>query len=266
MIDGKTLYSKLTPEDVADYVLLNGDPWRVEMTAKLLDEPKHIAFSREFNTYTGFYKGVRVTVSSTGMGSASAIEMLEELNECGAKVVIRMGTASPTDDVDFSKFVIATAGMASDSVSIKYAPANYPIVVDNKLVQSLEESVKQSGYPSVSGIVYSHDGGDALTSISKFGAYRRSMMPDPPSFEKRYIEMKYLGVRFTDFESAPLVKVGNLMGISVGSLCITTTYKDRFEKVMHTDKEVYSEMENALCRLALDAVVIYDEKYGQKAG
>ena len=262
MIDGKTLYSKLTPEDVSEYVVISGDPWRVEKMAKYLDDARHIAFSREYNTYTGMYKGVRITISSTGMGSASAVEMLEELNECGAKVLVRMGTAGPTEDDDFAKFVIATAGMANDSVSIKYAPENYPIVVNPKLVECIEQSVQESGYPFVSGIVKSYDGGFARTSITEFGAYRRSMIFDLPSFEDEYKTNKYLGIVFEDFESAPLIKVGSLMGIMVGTLCMTTVIRDRLKKVLHTDKERYNEMEEALCRLSLDSLVIFDKKYG----
>ena len=56
MVNGKTLYSRLTPDDVADYVVLCGDPWRAEKLAKRLDTAEHKGFFREFNTYTGTYK------------------------------------------------------------------------------------------------------------------------------------------------------------------------------------------------------------------
>ena len=53
-----TLYMGASEETVAKYVLFSGDPWRVEVVKKYLDNPKKVAFMREFNTYTGTYKGV----------------------------------------------------------------------------------------------------------------------------------------------------------------------------------------------------------------
>ena len=57
-----TLYMGASEETVAKYVLFSGDPWRVEVVKKYLDNPKKVAFMREFNTYTGTYKGVEITV------------------------------------------------------------------------------------------------------------------------------------------------------------------------------------------------------------
>ena len=80
MVNGKTLYGMCAKGDIAKYVLLSGDPWRVDVLAKNLENPRHIAFSREYNTYTGTYKGVEVTVSSTGIGAPpAAIAMVKEM-------------------------------------------------------------------------------------------------------------------------------------------------------------------------------------------
>jgi len=122
--NGKTLYSQLTEDDVAKYVILCGDPWRVDKIAKLLDNAEHIAFKREFNTWTGYYKGVRVTIGSTGIGAPSAVISLEEMYECGAEVVIRMGTGSGISDEYYGKYLIATKGICTDGTSLLYAPRN----------------------------------------------------------------------------------------------------------------------------------------------
>jgi len=50
----KTLYMKVSDQDIGKYVIFSGDPWRVEVIKDFLDEPKKIAFEREYNTYTGF--------------------------------------------------------------------------------------------------------------------------------------------------------------------------------------------------------------------
>ena len=88
----KTLYMGASPETVAEYVIFSGDPWRVEVIKQYLDDPQKVAFLREFNTYTGTYKGIRVTVTSTGIGAPSAAIAMEEMYEAGMKVAVRMGT------------------------------------------------------------------------------------------------------------------------------------------------------------------------------
>ena len=76
-----TLYMGGTPETISKYVLFSGDPWRVDTVAKYLENPKKVNFLREFNTYTGTYKGVEITVTSTGMGAPTAAIAMEEMYE-----------------------------------------------------------------------------------------------------------------------------------------------------------------------------------------
>ncbi|NLG93389.1 MAG: nucleoside phosphorylase, partial [Clostridiales bacterium] len=76
-----TLYLGADTSTVAPYVLFSGDPFRVEVLKKYLENSQHVAFKREFNTYTGSYKGVPVTVTSTGIGAPSAAIAMEEMYE-----------------------------------------------------------------------------------------------------------------------------------------------------------------------------------------
>ena len=70
--------------DVAPYVLLPGDPKRVEKVASYWDEAKLVADNREYVTYTGTYKGAPITCTSTGIGCPSTSIAMEELARCGA--------------------------------------------------------------------------------------------------------------------------------------------------------------------------------------
>lgn len=60
------------------YALLPGDPGRVEEVAKFLDQPEVITSNREYKTIIGSYKGVRLFVTSTGIGGVSAGIAVEE--------------------------------------------------------------------------------------------------------------------------------------------------------------------------------------------
>src|SRR5690606_30758029 len=79
--------------DIAENVILPGDPQRVIRAAKFLDEAREVAFNREFRTVTGKYKGVPITITSTGIGGPSCAIALEELIACGGKNFLRIGSA-----------------------------------------------------------------------------------------------------------------------------------------------------------------------------
>ena len=67
--DGSVFHLHLRPEELADNVILVGDPGRVDMIAEYFDEKEFRHASREFVSVTGKYKGVRMTALSTGIGT-----------------------------------------------------------------------------------------------------------------------------------------------------------------------------------------------------
>lgn len=85
-------HTKLSPGDVAPYVLLPGDPKRVPVVASYWDEAHLVADNREHVTYTGVYKGMPISCTSTGMGCPSTAIAMEELARVGAKTFLRIGT------------------------------------------------------------------------------------------------------------------------------------------------------------------------------
>ena len=86
-------HTQIRPGDVGKYVLLPGDPFRTDLIATYFDDAKLIAHNREHKTWTGYLDGVKVSVTSTGMGCPSTAIALEELIKCGADTFIRVGTA-----------------------------------------------------------------------------------------------------------------------------------------------------------------------------
>ena len=78
--------------DVGRYVLLPGDPKRCAGIAAYFEDARLVADSREFITYTGTLDGIKVSVTSTGIGGPSAAIAMEELVKAGADTFIRVGT------------------------------------------------------------------------------------------------------------------------------------------------------------------------------
>ena len=73
----KQYHIQLAKGDVGRYVLLPGDPGRVSVIAGFLDKAEKVAQNREYTTYTGEVDGVKVSVTSTGIGCPSAAIAVE---------------------------------------------------------------------------------------------------------------------------------------------------------------------------------------------
>ena len=119
-------------------MLLPGDPARSDIAAKYLDNAELKANNREHRTFTGHYKGIRVSVTSTGMGCPSATIATEELINIGAKTLIRIGSSAALDPrVQIGDLMISIGAMKNEGTSRFYVPQGFPAVPDLELTSEL---------------------------------------------------------------------------------------------------------------------------------
>ena len=112
--EGLQYHLQIRKGDVGRYVILPGDPKRCKKIAAYFENPVLVADSREFVTYTGTLDGVKVSVTSTGIGGPSASIAMEELIQCGADTFIRVGTCGGMAlDVEGGDIVVATGDRKS---------------------------------------------------------------------------------------------------------------------------------------------------------
>ena len=117
----------LGPGMVGQYVLLPGDPKRCEKIAAYFEEPQLMADSREYVTYTGLLDGVKVSVTSTGIGGPSASIAMEELTRCGAHTFVRVGTCGGMQlPVVGGDLVIATGAIRMEGHQQGVSPHRVP--------------------------------------------------------------------------------------------------------------------------------------------
>lgn len=134
----------LKPGDVGKYVLLPGDPARSDRVAKYLDDVKFIGMHREHRTYTGYYKGVKVSVTSTGLGCPSASIATQELSNIGAEVFIRIGSSAALDpNIKVGDLLISTGAMKNEGTSKFFVPDSFPAVPDFELTYMLIKQAKK---------------------------------------------------------------------------------------------------------------------------
>ena len=133
-------------EIVPEYVLLPGDPKRVDIIGKQLSGFRIIDQNREFRTGIGSYKGTRILVCSTGIGSPSTAIAVEELTDAGAKVLIRIGTCGGSwrKDIPAGSFIIPTACVRDEGTTLEYIPQGFPAVANLALVNALEIACKKT--------------------------------------------------------------------------------------------------------------------------
>lgn len=130
--------------DIAKYVLVSGDPGRVEKIAALFDQNRKVAEYRGFVTYTGSTDGIGISACSTGIGCPSAAIVVEELARIGAEALIRVGTAGALQpDVKIGDLVVATSAVRADGTSKKYVPIEFPAVADFKVTTALIQAAQE---------------------------------------------------------------------------------------------------------------------------
>lgn len=246
-----TLYLKTNKEDISKYVIFSGDPWRVEILQKLLDAPKHIAFNREFNTYTGTYQGVPITISSTGIGAPSAAIAMEELYECGMEVAVRMGTVMGMKDDMLGKLLIPNGSMRMECTSDTYAPKGYPAVANIDLINSMNRSVILNNREYINGITCTMDG--------FYSQMRESRLSNKMGTDilKTFDDLDKYNIHGVDMETSLILVLGSLMGIKTCSVTMTTVLKNLKATLEGEDRR---KAEEDLCKIVLDGIIIYDRE------
>ena len=208
--------------DVGRYVILPGDPGRCEAIAKHCDDPVHIGMNREYNIWTGFLLGEKVSVCSTGIGGPSASIAMEELHNIGADTFVRVGTCGGIDlDVMPGDVMVATGAVRYEHTSMEYAPIEFPAVPDFGITCALKEAGEELGYRIHTGVVQCKD--------SFYGQHSPEKSPVSYELLQNWESWKRLGVKASEMESAALFVVAAALGVRCGS-CFHVIWNQEREK------------------------------------
>ena len=246
----KEYHVNLTKGDVGEYVILPGDPGRCEKIAQYFDNPVLVANNREYVTYTGTLNGVKVSVTSTGIGGPSAAIALEELVHCGAHTFIRVGTSGGMQkEVLGGDVVIATGAIRLDGTSKEYAPIEYPAVANFDVVMALKESAKELNHPYHVGVVQCKD--------SFYGQHSPESMPIASELQNKWEAWIRTGALTSEMESATLFIVGSTRRVRVGAVLLVVANQTRralgLEDIQVHDTEAAIKVAiNALKKLIAD--------------
>ena len=218
--DGTQYHIGLKEGDVGEYVILPGDPKRCAKIAAYFDDAKLVADRREYTTYTGYLNGVKVSVTSTGIGGPSAAIALEELVKVGAKKFIRVGTCGGMDiNVKGGDIVIPTGAIRMEGTSKEYAPIEFPAVADYDIVTSLINAAKKLNQNYHVGVVECKD--------SFYGQHSPEIMPVNYELQNKWNAWLRLGCKASEMESAALFIVASYLKVKVGSIFLVVANQER---------------------------------------
>ena len=219
---GRQFHIHCKEGDVGRYVFLPGDPGRCESIAQNFENPVHIGMNREYNIWTGYLEGEKVSVCSTGIGGPSAAIAMEELKAIGADTFIRVGTCGGIDlDVMPGDVIVATGAVRYEHTSVEYAPIEFPAVPDFSVTAALKAAGEDLGYRVHTGVVQCKD--------SFYGQHSPEKSPVYYDLLQKWESYKRLGVKASEMESAALFVVAAALGVRCGS-CFHVIWNQEREK------------------------------------
>lgn len=212
--------------DINRYVLLPGDPERVDIIAHEWDESKFIANNREYRTFSGKINEIGISACSTGIGGPSSAIAVEELAELGADTFIRVGSCGAIQDgINCGDLIICSGAMRHDGTSEDYIDISYPAVANHEIIFALIKACENLN------IKY-HVGISCTTSSFHCGQSRTGFKNYSQSFFANKIEdLRRAGVLNFEMEAATILTLSGIYGLRAGAVfaVVADRNKNKFE-------------------------------------
>ncbi len=276
--DGSVYHLKLKPEHVAPNVIVVGDQGRVEVITQHFEKIEHKIQNREFLTHTGYYRGERITVLSTGIGTDNIDIVINELDAVvnidlekrvqkekhTALNIVRLGTSGALqEDIPVDTYVASAYGLGFDGLLHFYR-------YDEGLTETAMEDafMKHTGWSERLARPYIVAGSDELlkrvaadlrkgvtaTAHGFFGPQGRELrIPLAfPGLNDKMADFSHNGQRITNFEmeTSALYALGRILGHNTLTVCNIIANRARKEY-----SENYQESVKKMISYVLDKIV-----------
>ncbi|GFZ82090.1 uridine phosphorylase [Compostibacillus humi] len=226
MEDGLQYHIRCKKGDIAKYVLLPGDPERVNMIGEEWDEARAVANYREHRTFTGKIDGIDITACSTGAGGGSTASAFEELAVLGGDTFIRVGTtAAIQEEINPGDLIISSGAVRHDGTSSFYVDDRYPASAHYEVIAALVQAAEQLGYRYHVGVSCSTASWYCGQGRPGFKNFKQSF------FENKVDDLKRAGVLNFEMEAATIFTLAGLYNLRAGSVCtvVANRIRDEFE-------------------------------------
>ena len=241
--------------DLAEYILLPGDPDRTARIATRLDSVEFERRNREFATVTGSYRGQPVSVVSTGIGTDNVeIVVAEILAITERPTFIRVGSCgSLQPEIGLGELVISSGAVRLEATTSFFVHDGYPAVADYEAVVALVEAADRLGHRAHVGVT--------ATAPGFFGAQGRPIPQLPIRFPDLAEEMARQRVLNFEMEASALFVLAGLARCRAGVVCAVYAQRSTGDFVTGDEKE---RAEAACVETGLEGLLILAEMDRQK--
>ena len=276
--DGSCFHLHLRPEQLADRVILVGDPGRVETVASHFDARECEVSGREFRTITGTYQGKRITVQSTGIGCDNIDIVMNELDtlanvdystrtekdEHRTLTIVRIGTCGGLQPfTPTGCFIASVKSIGFDGLLNYYAGRNE--VCDLKLEKAFKQHMKWNPIKGSPYVAVANP--DLIDQIAKddmirgytvacggfYGPQGRILRADvaDPDQNNKVESFEYDGMKICNYEmeSSALAGLASILGHRAMTCCMVIA--NRYTTEMNTE---YKNSIDTLIQKVLDRI------------
>ena len=245
----------LEPGQLAEYILLPGDPDRTARIASRLDTIELEHRHREFASATGAYRGQRVSVVSTGIGTDNVeIVVAEILAITRRPTFIRVGSCGALQpEMELGDLVVSTAAVRLETTTSWFVHDGYPAVADYEAVAALVEASARLGHRAHVGVT--------ATAPGFFGAQGRPIPQLPIRYPDLAEQMAQQRVMNFEMEASALLVLAGLAGSRAGVVCAVYAQRSTGRFVEGAEKDA---AEAACVETGLESLLILAEMDRQK--
>lgn len=235
----------LGPGDLAEYILLPGDPERVQRIATRLEDVEGHRQHREFASVTGTYRGERVSVVSTGIGTDNVeIVVAEILAITERPTFIRVGSCGALQpEIAVGDLIISSGSVRLEATTGFFVHEGYPAVADYEAVAALVEAAAELGHRAHVGIT--------ATAPGFYGAQGRPIPRLPIRYPDLAEEMARQRVLNFEMEASALLVLAGLAGSRAGVVCAVYAHRPSGD---FADGEARSRAEAACVETGLEGL------------
>jgi len=210
---GRQYHIHLAPGELAEYIILVGEAARAERASEFLSDIRIHEQNREYNTFTGHYKDVEVTIMSTGMGpGATEIGLVEIFQLTENPAIIRVGTCGALQSsINLGDMVISTGAVRLENTSTFFVCEGYPAVAHHEVVLALIKAAHDEKIIHHVGLTATASGFYGAQGRNIPGLYVRN--PDLPD------ELAKMNVYNFEMEASTIFTLMQTQNFRGGAIC-----------------------------------------------
>ena len=245
----------LGPGELAEYILLPGDPDRTSRIASRFESIEREHRHREFASATGRFRGLRVSVVSTGIGTDNVeIAVAEILAITDRPTFVRVGSCGALQpEMGLGDLVITTGAVRLESTTSFFVHDGYPAVADYEAVAALVEAAERLGHRYHVGVT--------ATASGFFGAQGRPIPQLPIRYPDLAEEMARQRVMNFEMEASALLVLATLGRCRAGVVCAVYANRTTGEFISGDQKDA---AEAACVETGLESLLVLADMDRQK--